>query len=178
MSPVSTRLGSITSFEPLEYGVDDLISQQFHTAFINIQFRKKGLSIVDHFPCLYKTPHPVHEDVIPFFLSYHQENIDYGWYFWPSDYHGFIKERLLELAKQSDALKYAVAAFSALVYSIQVNHHVKQYVFHFYAKTIQQLQQVINTDSVGSEVSLYTTVATILELASIEVCTYAPPQKF
>jgi hypothetical protein len=123
----------------------------------------------DHLPCLYRAPHSVHEDLIPFFLSYHQQHINYGRYFWYSDYHGFIKESLLDLAKQSDSLKYAVVAFSALIYSIQVNHHVKQYAFHFYAKTIRELQHVINTDSMKSVLSLHTTVATILELASIEV---------
>jgi len=72
------------------------------------------------------------------------------------------------LVKISDPLRYAVAAFSALIYSIQLDHHMKKYTFIFYAKAIQELQRVIDSDTTDSETSIYTTVATILELASIE----------
>lgn len=174
------------SFELLEYGADDSTAQQFQTTFVNIQIPKKvpvsstiyfptniyygfdASPMLHNLPCLYKKPDLVHDDLMPFFLSYHRRHIDYGRYFWYSDYHRFIKESLLDLAKQSDSLQYAIAAFSALIYSIQVNHHVKQYTFHFYTKAIQGVQQVINTKSIESESSLYTTVATILELASVE----------
>ena len=99
---------------------------------------------------------------------YHQQNIDYGRYFWFHDPHRFIKESLFDMAKESDSLQYAIAAFSALVYSFQVDRHMKQFTFFFYAKAMQKLQQVINTDSMDSENSIYTTLATILELSSVE----------
>ena len=120
-------------------------------------------------PACIEPPRTIHDDLIPFFLSYHRQNINYGRYFWYCDHHRFIKEGLLDLAKQSDSLQYAIAAFSALIYSIQVDHHMKKFTFVFYSKAIQELQQVIDTDSVDSESSIYTTVATILELASVEV---------
>jgi len=118
---------------------------------------------------LFRTPRPIQDDLIPFFLSYHRQNINYGRYFWYSDPHQFIKESLLDLTKQSESLQYAVAAFSALIYSIQVDQRMKRFTFLFYSKAIQELQQVINSSSINSEASMYTTVATILELASIEV---------
>ena len=126
--------------------------------------------MLDHLPCLYRTPRSIHDDMIPFFLSYHRQNITYGRYFWYCDHHRFIKKGLFDLAKQSDSLRYAIAAFSALIYSIQVDHYMKKFTFHFYAKAIQALQNVINADSMDSQTSVYTTVATILELASVEAC--------
>ena len=185
LSPFSTTTsGHNPSFGLVEYRTDDSIPEQLQTVFVNIEPTTTGLSTVEfptniysrsdswpmlgHFPCLYKTPRSIHDDLIPFFLSYHRQNINYGRYFWYCDHHRFIKEGLLDLAKQSDSLQYAIAAFSALIYSIQVDHRMKKFTFLFYAKAIQELQQVINTDSMDSEASVYTTAATILELASIE----------
>jgi hypothetical protein len=107
--------------------------------------------------------------LIPFFLSYHKENITYGRYFWYLDPHEFIRNELVALSKQSEPLQYAIAAFSALIYSIQHDVRMKRFTFLFYAKAIQGLQQVINSDSMASEAAVYTTVAIILELASVDV---------
>lgn len=135
----------------------------------NIYCRSDSLVMLQHLPCLHTTPRPHYDDLIPFFLSYHQQNINYGRYFWHCDHYRFIKEGLLDLAKQSFSLQYAIAAFSALIYSIQVGQHTKKFAFFFYGKAIQELQQIINTYSMDSEASVHTTVATILELASVEV---------
>ena len=114
---------------------------------------------------LFRSPSSIHDDWIPVFFSYHRQNINYGRYFWYCDPFRFINDGLLDLATHSESLKYAIAAFSALIYSIQLDQRMKRFTFHFYAKAIQELQKVINTDSI----EIYTTVATILELASIEV---------
>ena len=135
----------------------------------NIFYDSDSSPILDHLSCQYRQPHPLCDDLIPFFLSYHQQNINYGCYFWYCDHHRFIKEHLFDLAKQSDSLQYAIAAFSSLIYSIQVDRQMEKFTFLFYAKAIQKLQQVIDTDSMDSEASVYTIVATILELASVEV---------
>jgi Fungal specific transcription factor domain len=172
------------SFGLVKYRTDDSIAEQLRTAFVNIEPYWPELSTVelptniyygsdswpmlDHLPCLYRTPRPIHDDLLPFFLSYHRENINYGRYFWYCDHHRFIKESLFDLAKQSNLLQYAIAAFSALIYSNQADYHMRKFTFLFYAKAIQELQQVINTDSMDSEASVYTTVATILVLASVE----------
>lgn len=124
--------------------------------------------MINHVPSLYKTPRPIDDNLMLLLLSYHRQNISYGRYFWFWDHYRFIREGLFELAKQSDSLQYAIAAFSALIYSIQVDHNMKQFTFLFYSKAIKELQHVINTDSIDSEAVLYATMATILELASIE----------
>ena len=119
---------------------------------------------INHLP-LFRTPHPIDDDLVPFFLSYHRQSINYGHYFWYCDPHRFINDGLLDLARQSESLQYAIAAFSALIYSIHLDKRMKRFTFLFYAKAIGKLRQVVNTDSI----EIYTTVATILELASIEV---------
>jgi len=119
---------------------------------------------LNHLP-LFRTPRPIDDDLVPFFLSYHRQHINYGHYFWYCDPLGFINEGLLDLATQSESLQYAIASFSALIYSIQLDQSMKRFTFLFYAKAIGKLRQVVNTDSI----EIYTTVATILELASIEV---------
>ena len=164
---------------------DGLIPEQPQTAFTHIQPPATGSSTVkvptnvyygsdswrtlNHSPSLYKTPRPVDDNLIMLFLSYHRQNISYGRYFWFWDHHRFIREGLLELAEQSTSLQYAIGAFSALIYSIQVDHNMKQFTFLFYAKAIKELQHAINTDLMNSEAAVYKTVATILELASVEV---------
>jgi len=167
---------------------DDSIAGQFYDAFINAEPHWTELSTFDfpinfshlsdsqpfnnHPPRLFGTPRPVRDDLIPFFLSYHIQNINYGRYFWYCDHYRFIKEGLFDLAKSSDPLRYAIAAFSALIYSIQLDHRMKRFTFFFYAKAIQELQHVIDNETTDSEMSIYTTVATILELASIEARPY------
>lgn len=186
LSSVSTTSGNSPSFLLVEYRTEDSPPEHLPTSFVNIEPTMTGLfefpadiyscsdtwPMLDHLPCLYKTPRTIHDDMIPFLLSYHRRNITYGRYFWYGDHHRFIKKGLFDLAKQSDSLRYAIAAFSALIYSIQVDNQMKKLTFHFYAKAIQVLQQVINTNSVDSQDSVYTTVATILELASVEVRPY------
>ena len=174
----STPSAHNSSFGLIEYRTDDSIAEQLQTTFVDMNYFMTGSSTAE-FPiniyydsnssCLYKSPRLLHDDLMPFFLSYHRENINYGHYFWYYDHHRFIKKDLLDLAKQSNSLQYAIAAFSALIYSNQVDYHMKKLTFIFYSKAIQDLQQVINTDSIDSEASIYTTIATILELASIEV---------
>jgi hypothetical protein len=168
----------------VKYRTYDSITERFQASFANIPpwvstyefppsiYDGAGSSPRLNQSPLFRTPRPIRDDLIPFFLSYHRQNIDYGRYFWFCDPHRFIKESLLELTKQSEPLRYAVAAFSALIYSIQLDRRMKRFTFLFYAKAIQELQQVINFDSMDSMASIHTTVATILELASIEVCNH------
>ena len=122
---------------------------------------------------LYKSPYLTDDDWVPFFLSFHREKISSGHYFWYSDYYGFCTNGLLRMAERSVPLQYAVAAFSALIYSVRVDSRAKEFAFICYAKAVRQLQQMINSVSMDSEDSVYSTLATILELASVEVCFYS-----
>ena len=126
-------------------------------------------------PALCKAPRPVHDDFIPFFMSYHRESINYGRYFWYWDHYRFIKERLLDLAARSDLLQYAIVAFSAGIYSIQIDRRMRRHTFLFYAKAIRELQQAIDVaNSRTLKRSLPTIIAAILELASVEASPLPP----
>jgi hypothetical protein len=184
-SLLSTPSAHNTPFALVEYHTNDSIAEQLDSDFINMDYFMTGSPtpefpssiyydsdswpMPDHSPCLYESPRIIHDDLVPFFLSYHRQNINYGRYFWYCDHHQFIKEGLLDLAKQSNSLQYAIAAFAALIYSNQVDHHMKKLTFVYYSKAIQELQPVINNDLINSESSVFTTIATILELASVEV---------
>jgi hypothetical protein len=141
-----------SSFGLVEYHTNDSIAEQSQTTFVNMENFTTGPSaaefpiniyydpdswpMLDHASSLYKPPPLIHDDLVPFFLLYHRENINYGRYFWYCDHHRFIKEGLLDLAKQSNSLQYAIAAFSALIYSNHVDHHMKKLTFIFYSKAI------------------------------------------
>jgi hypothetical protein len=170
------------SFAVVKVRTYDSIAEQFQAAFLQnarhwlptdefptgVYDSESWSSRSTHLP-LFRTPRPIHDDLIPFFLSYHKKNINYGRYFWFLDPYQFIRDELVELSMQSEPLQCAIAAFSALVYSAQHDVRMKRFTFLFYAKAIHGLQQIINSDSMASETAVYTTVAIILELASVEV---------
>lgn len=138
--------------------------------FPNFFYGYEPSFISAHLASIQKRPSVILDDMIQFFLSFHRENINRGRYLWYYDYNQFIRKGLLDLAKQCDSLQYAIAAFSSLVYSLTVDRRGKQFAFLFYAKAVRQLQRMINTVSLDDEDSVHKTVATILELASVEVC--------
>jgi hypothetical protein len=180
-SLATTSTPDSNSFAVVKVRTYDSIAEQFQAAFVNtppwlrtdvfttgVYDSAGSPSRSTHLP-LFRTPCPIQDDLIPFFLSYHKKNINYGRYFWYLDPHQFIRDELVELSKQSQPLQYAIAAFSALIYSIQHDVRMKRFTFLFYAQAIHGLQEVINSDSMASEKAVYTTVAIILELASVEV---------
>ena len=121
-----------------------------------------------HLARIQKMPRLIADQFLPFFLSFHRESINHGRYSWYYDYHQFISKGLIDMAKRFDSLQYAIAAFSSLVYSITIDRHAKPFAFVFYTKAVRLLQQMINNVAMDDEDSMYGTVATILELASVE----------
>lgn len=99
---------------------------------------------------------------VRFFLNFHRETItsahDFRWY----DYPRLHTELIFAMGEESDALQYAICAFSALVYSVRVQQPIKELAFAFYAKALQQLRRSIDSSLVA--------VATSLELCAFEVC--------
>lgn len=125
-----------------------------------------------HSAYIQKMPRLIPDQFLPFFLSFHQENINHGRYSWYYDYHQFISKGLIDMAKRFDSLQYALAAFSSLVYSVTIDRHAKPFAFVFYTKAVRLLQQMINAIAMNDVDSRYGTVATILELASVEGCVF------
>ena len=115
-------------------------------------------------------PVPPYIDVeakVQSFLDFHQAFIIHSHYFWYDDYSNFCKKGLLELAEDSVPLRYAVAAYSALLFSVYDNRHAKEFAFLYYSQALYCVQNLIRC---LPEAHRYTILATILQLASFEVC--------
>jgi Fungal specific transcription factor domain len=118
-----------------------------------------------------RSPKPNSDNKLQWFLSFHQHYIVPGHYFWYFDYYQFCTKWLFEMAKESVPLQYAMAAFSSLVYSIQINQEARPYAFMYYSEALQQLQYQLNNISGCSKEEHFGVLATSLQLASLEVFT-------
>lgn len=114
------------------------------------------------------TPSPLNSqlDEIRFFLNYYRENITEYHYFFYHDYRKFFKVELLVMAKQSRVLYLALAAFSAMIYSIKHPNARKQ-AFWYYALALTQLRDLLNAVTNLNEYHL--AIATALQLATFDV---------
>lgn len=73
------------------------------------------------------------------------------------------------MAEDSVALRYAVVAFSALVYSVKVQHcPALQVAFSYYTMAIRELQLLLNNLAYQKG---ETAIATALQLATFDVTT-------
>lgn len=101
------------------------------------------------------------------FLAFHHEFVIPSHYFWYHDSRGFCSLGLLNLASNSDSMRYAVAAYSALLYSVyKRDRKGREYAFLYYAQSVYCVQAFVNAPS---EQLTLPVLATILELTSFEV---------
>jgi len=84
------------------------------------------------------------------------------------DYNKFITTTLLAMAEGSIALRHAVVAFSALIYSIKADRIAREQAFEHYELSIQQLRVLLDKAPMTAEERQAAT-ATALELASFDV---------
>ena len=103
------------------------------------------------------------------FLAFHRASIVAGHYFWYFDFHQFCTTLLLEMAEQSISLRYAVAAFACLVYSVHADRNAKEFAFIYYAKAVHSLQSELNSASRNHKDQHFAILATALQLATVEV---------
>jgi hypothetical protein len=116
-----------------------------------------------------RSPKSNSDNRLLWFLSFHQHYIVPGHYFWYFDYYQFCTKGLFGMAKQSVPLQYAMAAFSSLIYSIQINQEARPYAFMYYSEALQQLQYQLDNISGYSKEEHFGILATSLQLASLEV---------
>ena len=105
---------------------------------------------------------------VQFFLHYHRQAIVESHYFLYFDFNNFITTTLLTMAECSDALRYAIAAFSALIYSIKIDRTAREKAFEFYAVSIQELRLLLDRIPESTNESQAAEV-TALQLASFHV---------
>ena len=101
------------------------------------------------------------------FLTYHDRFVIHNHYFLWQDYNNFCRHAIPQMARTFEPMRYAVAAYSALLFSIfRRDHRAKVYSFCYYAQSLRLLQTMIN-DPVSIRPLEATT--TILQLAVFEV---------
>jgi hypothetical protein len=103
-----------------------------------------------------------------FFLSYHQENITEYHYFMYFDYRKLCTRTLLAMAEASDALRHAVVAFSALIYSMKVNRAAREQAFLYYAIALKELRALLDKFPMTVD-ECHIAIATALQLSAFDV---------
>jgi hypothetical protein len=76
------------------------------------------------------------------------------------------------IAENCLALRYAMVAYSALVYSMKVipnSHGSRVFSFGYYQMALQELRILLDEVSIGSRESFTMALATALQLASFDV---------
>jgi hypothetical protein len=117
---------------------------------------------------LTRPPESSPETKIVEFLSFHHEFVIPSHYFWYHDNRGFCSRGLLDLASNSSSMRYAVAAYAALLYSVfKHDRKAREYAFLYYAQSMFCIKAFVNAPSKKLTLSV---LATILELTSFEVC--------
>ena len=107
------------------------------------------------------------------YLKYHQEHLTYHHYAFKYDAGDFLKTTFLEIAMndESQALLFAIIAFSAYHRSIERQDYKISVFLSYYNKSIMLLQQSLKSKKPG-----IATLLTVLQLATIEVSSPIPCQ--
>jgi hypothetical protein len=115
-----------------------------------------------------RSPMPFRTPVETYFLQYHRETITACHYFCYYDYKQRFSNMLFSMAEQSDALRYAMIAFSAVIYSIvNVDLSARERAFVYYAQSLQRLRLLLEEGPTGHEHQ--SAIATVLQLGTFDV---------
>ena len=99
-----------------------------------------------------------------FLLRFHLEYVTHAHYFL------FFRhqEPIFALLEVFEPLRYSVAAFSALIYSMKVDIVAREQAFLYYALALQELRRLL--EKVPTDLEEYQgTVATVLQLSTFDV---------
>ena len=105
---------------------------------------------------------------VAFYLNFHLRVLTCHHYLLKADNCSFFKTTLLDLAVNNEALLYAVAAFSSFHYSVHYKTGIFQTYLEYYNKSLGFLRVSLDQPHTMS------TIVTILQLASFEVCINIP----
>jgi len=110
-------------------------------------------------------PKPARSGPVQFFLDYYQTNVNESYYF---DYVTMRKNTLLALSEDYDALRHAVVAFSALIYSMKVNSVATTPALLYYTIALKQLRADLEKMPIVMN-DCHAAIATALQLAAFDV---------
>jgi hypothetical protein len=116
-------------------------------------------------------PKSVRDCFVQFFIDFHQGNVNEFHYFCYYDYRRFFTRTLMVMIEQPSALRDAVVAFSALIYSIKTDRSARVLAFLYYASALQQLRVLLDQVTLNID-ECHMAVATTLHLASFDVFTF------
>jgi hypothetical protein len=112
------------------------------------------------------------------FIKIHHKSVCAGHYFWFSDYNDFCKRDLLELANKSIPLRFAVAAYSALLFAAHNrDHRARVLALTYYSEALRCVNKTIASyppvkvieSSPSTDDPVYGILAAVLELTTFEV---------
>jgi len=117
-----------------------------------------------------RSPNSTKHQAIQFFIKFHQASVVPQHYFRFYDYHQLHLKHIPSMAEHSICLSYAVSAFSAMVYSAQVNPKAREVSFYLYSMAVKELFfEVAEIEIKDKKDNLNELVAAALELAITDV---------
>ena len=113
-----------------------------------------------------RSPSSTRPEPVLFFLRFHAESITSAHYLVWFDYYELHTKHLHSMAENCNALRYALVAFSALVYSTKHRMTGNEIALFYYTMAMKELQSLLNDlANTDSEVAL----ATALQLSTFDV---------
>jgi hypothetical protein len=107
---------------------------------------------------------------IRFFLNFHKETITEAHYFRYYDYNKLHTKVLFAMAQELDAMRHALVAFSALIYSIKIHPDARVIAFIYYAMALQELRALLDKSPMDMVMWEWQgAVATALQLSIFDV---------
>jgi hypothetical protein len=118
-------------------------------------------------PSVHRSPGSTKCQAIQFFIKFHQTSVVPAHYFRFYDYHRLHLGYIPSMAESSACLSYALSAFSALIYSAQVNPKARQVAFSLYSMAVREL--MVELQQIETQDNLNEVIATALVLAAMDV---------
>jgi Fungal Zn(2)-Cys(6) binuclear cluster domain len=113
-------------------------------------------------------PKSIQDSFVQFFINFHQRNVNEFHYFVYYDYHKFCTRTLMLMIERPNALRDAVVAFSALIYSMKIDRSARVLALLYYTSALQQLRVLLDQVTLNVD-QFYMALATALQLASFDV---------
>lgn len=103
---------------------------------------------------------------VQFYLRYHRNHLSHHHYAFKFDGGDFLKTTFLEIAMNDEPLLYAVVGFAAYHHTLTLPEGKISYFLKYYDKSLNLLRQSLEQHKRHTT----TTLLTILQLATFEVC--------
>lgn len=115
-----------------------------------------------------RPPQSNRNGLIQFFIKFHQNAVTHAHYFLFYDFQQLCGKLLFAMAEQFDALRFAMAAFSALIYSVKIDIAERERALLYYSIALYELRLRLQT-SPNNIAEYLGTVATVLLLSTFDV---------